>query len=209
MVTHPKGRRVAVALALAVGAASPCLAKLAEEDLSAGDGSALVPPSGLVRSFADDFTDAIQLVILQLGSGLIRVDYHIDGLFAVSSHFSDIPTATRREDHEGGLFAVSFFDGSMNDYYNRGTDVEVVFRVDSLEAVTLTGTWSWSHVQVLVSEAWVEELVDMVRGAETIIYRIGAQGRAQGDIRRISVPAEMPELVAEFRRRVAAVAGAE
>ncbi len=93
----------------------------------------------------------------------------------------------------------------MNDYYTHGTDVEVVFRVDSLEAVTLTGTWSWSHVQVLVSEAWVEALVDMVRGAETIIYRIGAQG----DIHRLSVPAEMPEMVAEFRRRVAAVAGSE
>ena len=55
---------------------------------------------------------------------------------------------------------------------------------------------------VVVPEVWVEELADMVLGAETIVYRIGSRG----GVLRVSVPAEMPELVAEFRRRVAEAA---
>ena len=39
----------------------------------------------------------------------------------------------------------------------------------------------------------------MVLGAETIVYRIGSRG----GVLRVSVPAELPELIAEFRRRVA------
>ena len=52
---------------------------------------------------------------------------------------------------------------------------------------------------VVVPEVWVEELADMVLGAETIVYRIGSRG----GVLRVSVPAELPELIAEFRRRVA------
>ena len=83
-----------------------------------------------------------------------------------------------------------------------GAAVEVVFRVDALEPVTLTGTWvaRYKNAQATVSEVWVEELADMVFGAETIIFRVGSRG----EILRVPVPAEMPELVAEFRRRVAA-----
>ena len=146
-------------------------------------------------------------------AGYIHVGYHIDGLFDDSFHWRrSISTVTRVEDHEGRLFTVSFVDEYLASVYG-GTDrLEVVFRVDSLEAVTLTGgrAHSGSRVRFLVSETWVEELLDMVRDAETIIYRIGVQGKpSHGQIFHFSVPAEMPELVAEFRRRVAAVAGAE
>ena len=203
MATHPTAHRVLLpALVLAVGAASPCLAKLAEEDFSTEDGSY---PSGLVRSLADEFTDAIQLVVLHIRgeeSGSVRVEYHKDGLFT-HSPFADRAIATRKEDHKGGLFAVSFVDGKIGPPL--GYPVEVTYRIDALEAVTLPATVLVLHAQARVSEAWLEELFAAVLDAETIIYRVGPKGR----ILRLSLPAEMPELVAEFRRRVVELAGAE
>ena len=174
MVTNPKGRRVALALVLAVGSVAPCLAKVLGEDLSAGD--------GLVRSFADDFTDAYQNTFLLIDGE--------DGTGVRVNHFS------------GGEFQVYFFDQEREyELPDDGADVEVVFRVDSLEAVTLTASWWTRHdlAWVVVPEVWVEELADMVLGAETIVYRIGSRG----GVLRVSVPAELPELIAEFRRRVA------
>ena len=141
---------------------------------------------GLVRSFADDFTDAYK-------STFLLIDGEEAGSAVRLNHLSD------------GRFSVSFYD-QEREYAlpDDGAAVEVVFRVDSLEAVTLTASW-WTKndlAWVVVPEVWVEELADMVFGAETILYRIGSQG----EILRVSVPAEMPELVAEFRRRVAEAA---
>ena len=62
MVTHPKAHHVLfLALVFGVGAASPCLARLAEEDFSTGETTTnLSGFAGIVRSYADDFTDAYQ-----------------------------------------------------------------------------------------------------------------------------------------------------
>ena len=177
MVTNPKGRRVALALVLAVGSVAPCLAKVLGEDLSAGD--------SLVRSFADDFTDAYVSTIL--------VFHGPDG------------TAIRLDYKANGTFYVGFWDQNREHALpDDGAAVDIVFRVGALEAVTLTGNWStrFKRAVAMVPEAWVKEQADMVLGAETIIFRIGSQG----EIRRVPVPAEMPELVAEFRRRVAEAA---
>ena len=210
MVTHPKAHHVLfLALVFGVGAASPCLARLAEEDFSTGETTTnLSGFAGIVRSYADDFTDATQLVILQLSDKpsfraeeAVRVEYHKDGVFSINQYSTD---AIQQEDHEGGLFVVSFFDintPSRSDEARSNKDVEVVFRVGALEAVTLTARTQNGRALVRVSEAWAEELLaNMVRGAETIVYRIGSRSRP---IRRVSVPAKMPELVAEFWRRVA------
>ena len=173
MVTNSIGRRVALFLVLAVGSVTPCLAKESGENFRV-DG-------GLVRSSADDFTDAYQSSFLLITGedGTVRLN-----------HFS------------GGAFQVFFFDqGREYELPDDGADVEVVFRVDSLEAVTLTASWWTRHelAWVAVPEVWVEELADMVLGAETILYRIGSRG----EVLRVHVPAELPELIAEFRRRVA------
>ena len=174
MVTK-KSRRVVLALVLAVGSVAPCLAKVSGEDFQAG--------SGVVRSFADDFTDAYQGTLLWI-PGADGAGVHVD--------------------HAAGPRLRIFFYDREREYElpdDRAT-VEVVFRIDALEAVTLTTT-TWStrnkNAGATVSEVWVEELADMVLGAETIIYRIGSEG----EIRRVPVPAEMPELIAEFRHRVA------
>ena len=175
MVTNPKGRRVVLVLILAVGSVAPCLAEVLGEDLRAG--------GGLVSSFADDFTDAYTLTYL-------LIDGEEAGSAVRLNHLSD------------GGFSVSFYDqGREYALPDDGAAVEVVFRVDSLEAVTLTASWWTRHdlAWVVVPEVWVEELADMVLGAETIVYRIGSRG----GVLRVSVPAELPELIAEFRRRVA------
>ena len=175
MVTHSKVHVVGLSLVLAVGSVAPCLAKVLGEDFNA-DG-------GLVRSFADDFTDAYHSTFLVIGGtdgGAIRVDHYASG-----------------------AFSVDFWDQQRQyELPDDGAAVEIVFRVDALEAVTLTGTWSTRYKRAVtaVSEAWIEELADMVLGAETIIFRIGSKG----EVRRVPVPAEMPELIAEFRRRVVA-----
>ena len=202
MVTHPRARHVFfLALVIGVGSASPCFARLAEEDFSTGGRligiSGIIGFAGIVRSYADDFTDATQLVILQLrGSDLmdnVRVEYHKDGVFSITNSSID---AIQQADHEGGLFVVSFQTPIPSD-----GDVEVVFRVGALEAVTLTARTEKGRAIVRVSEAWAEELLaNMARGAETIVYRVGSRG---GAIRRVSVPVKVPELVAEFWRRVA------
>ena len=177
MDTNPKGHRVALVLVLVLGAVAPCLATVLEEDLSVED--------GFVRSFTDDFTDAYvkTILVLQGADGsAIRLDYLADG-----------------------EISVGFWDQKREyELPDDGAAVEVVFRVDALEPVTLTGTWSARYKNALatVSEVWVEELADMVFGAETIIFRVGSRG----EILRVPVPAEMPELVAEFRRRVAEAA---
>ena len=135
---------------------------------------------GLVRSVADDFTDAYRSTVLLID-------------------------AVRLNHYSSGKFQIWFFDWEREyEVPDDGATVKVVVRVDALEAVTLTASW-WTKYEVawaVVSEVWVEELADMVLGAETIIYRIGSRG----EVLRVSVPAEMPELVAEFRRRVAEAA---
>lgn len=176
MVTNPIGRRVALVLVLAVGSVTPCLAKVSGEDFTV--------EGGLVRSFADDFTDAYISTLLLLSGAdgaTIRLDYIADGAF----------------------FYIGFWDRGerLHDLLNHEEAVEVVFRCDALEAVTLTAVWSTRNKRAatVVSEVWVEELADMVLGAETIIFRVGSQG----EILRVPVPDELPEMVAEFRRRVA------
>ena len=175
MVTNPKGRRVALVLVLAVGSVAPCLAKVSGEDFRV--------EGGLVRSFADDFTDAyISTILLLHGAdgATIRLDYIADG----------------------AVFYIGFWDRErLHDLPDAEEAVEVVFRCDALEAVTLTAVWSTRNkrASTVVSEVWVEELADMVLGAETIIFRVGSQG----EILRVPVPDELPEMVAEFRRRVA------
>ena len=174
MVTNSIGRRVALVLVLAVGSVTPCLAKVSGEDFTV--------EGGLVRGFVDDFTDAYQSSFLLINGE--------DGANVRVNHLS------------GGEFQVTFFDQEREyDLPDDGADVEVVFRVDSLEAVTLTASWWTRHnlAWVAVPEVWVEELADMVLGAETILYRIGSRG----EVLRVRLPAELPEMIAEFQRRVA------
>ena len=162
---------------MVLGAVAPCLATVLEEDLSVED--------GFVRSFTDDFTDAYVKTILVL--------HGADG------------SAIRLDHSAKGEFYVGFWDQDREyELPDDGAAVEVVFRVGAQEAVTLTGTWStrYKRAGATVPEAWVNEQADMVFDAETIIFRIGPRG----EILRISVPAEMPELIAEFRRRVAEAA---
>ena len=172
-----KAAGVALALVLAVGSVAPCLANVSGEDFQV--------QGGLVRSFADDFTDAYVSTILLLqgaDDNAIRLDHSAKG-----------------------EFYVGFWDQDREyELPDDGAAVEVVFRVGAQEAVTLTGTWStrYKRAGATVPEAWVNEQADMVFDAETIIFRIGPRG----EILRISVPAEMPELIAEFRRRVAEAA---
>ena len=188
MSTHSKCRHVALALVLAVGAAPPCLAEGSAEDLwTSGN-------IGGVRSFFDPFTDAHELTVLQLNT---RSDSSLADI--VPEVFS-----VRVEYHEGGLFAVAFRGRDTLPVSTReGADVEVTYRIDAQEAVTLTATWS-GYARLWVSEAWLEELSAAILGAETLIYRVGPKG----DILRISVPVELPEVIAEFRRRIAEAAAA-
>ena len=172
MNTTPKGRCVALSLVLALGSVAPCLAKVSGEDFEI--------EGGIVRSHVDDFTDAYSSTVLAFwGPG---------GSITVT--------------HWPGRFEIRFID-SDREYQvpDDKTSVEVVFRVDDLEAITLTATWWDQHelAWVEVSESWLLEMADMFRSAETILYRIGPRG----DVLRFSVPPELPELIAEFRRRVA------
>ena len=162
-----------------VGSVAPCLAKVLGEDLSAGD--------SLVRSFADDFTDAYisTLLLLQGPDGAaIRLDYIADGPF----------------------FYIGFWHrgGRLHNLLNHEKAVEVVFRCDALEAVTLTAVWSTRNKRAatVVSEVWVEELADMVLGAEMIMASAsGRRERSFMSVCRLSCRRWSPSSGAEWPRR--------
>lgn len=167
--------RIVLGAALLVAWATIAGADVAGDDFEVAN--------GFVRSWTDDFTDAYNGAILLL--------YGADRAAARIHHGSD------------GDFQFQLYDRDRgDDVPDDGEDVEVTLRVDRHEPITLSAHW-WEKEEMAwvdVLPEWVSDFEEMLVGAERLVYRIGPRG----DVLRISIPAEMAELIAEFRRRIVA-----
>lgn len=136
--------------------------------------------NGFVRSWADPFTDAYTGTILLL---------------------SGEDDAAARIYHYGGVeFSIQFF-GEVSDDHEDDAPVDVVWRIDGHDAYKWQAYWADGHTATRVANIdAVDAIADRIIHARRLIYRIGEDG----DVVRVRIPYEMPELVAEFRRRVAA-----
>ena len=165
------------ALTLTITLASPVYAKVSGEDYRS--------ENALVRSFADDFTDAY-------GGSILLLDG--DDSAARIYHLAD------------GRFVLQFYDQErVHDIPSDEEEVEVVFRVDDQDAEHLTAFWSArnNNATAVVDPDFVDDLAASLIGATEIIYRVGDGG----EILRIQVPLDMPALITDFERRVRAGMG--
>ena len=141
---------------------------------------------GTVRTFVDDFTDAYSGTTMLVDSR--SKDWERYAAVRVY-HFDD------------GWFALQLYDTEReHDIPEDGAKVEVIFRIDDHEAVTLPAYWSGrtSNATAEMGALLLGVFMNDIARAEEIIYRVGEDG----DVLRVRVPPEMADLVTEFRRRI-------
>lgn len=136
--------------------------------------------NGFVRSWADPFTDAYGGTILLLSG--------------------DDGSAVRIYHYGGGEFSIQFF-GTAPDQED-STPIGVIWRIDDFDAYAWDAQWSEDdgYASTRVTIGAVDAISDRIVYAARVIYRLGEDG----DVQRVRIPYEMPELIAEFRRRVEA-----
>ena len=170
-MTTAMKRCVIAGFLLAVAAAS-ATGRVEGEDLIVG--------RCMVRSFADDFTDALHSVILECTSetrgGAARAVVWF----------------------ESGNLAFEFFDKEREyDIPSNGENVSVAIRVDQHPAVELSGKW-FTRDKLARTEFANSINYNVLGDAEAMIYRIGPNGV----VHRIVLPDELAMAAEEFGKRI-------